>query len=162
MQLQRGLLALHGIEDAGVVMGTQANKDVLAQSGLLVQAAQAAGADDLVIAVRGADASSAEAALEQVDALLAQKAQHTSDFRPRSIETAAHMHPAARWLLVSVPGRFGAHVARQGLDLGRHVFLYSDNVSLDDEIALKHTAAERGLLVMGPDWSARRVRACSW
>lgn len=61
------------------------------------------------------------------------------------------MAPDARWLLVSVPGRFAAGVARQGLDLGRHVFLYSDNVSLEDEIALKRTAAEKGLLVMGPD-----------
>jgi FdrA protein len=151
MQLQRGLVALPGIEDAGVVMGTPANKDVLAQSGLLVQEVQAAGADDLVIAVRGADAAAADAALEQVDALLAKKAQHSSDFRPRSIETAASMHPDARWLLVSVPGRFAAHVARQGIDLGRHVFLYSDNVSLDDEIALKRAAAARGLMVMGPD-----------
>ena len=35
--------------------------------------------------------------------------------------------------------------------LGKHVFLYSDNVSLDDEIALKQMAADEGLLVMGPD-----------
>ena len=112
---------------------------------------QAAGADDLIIAVRAADAPAADAALAQVDALLARKASHTTDFRPRSIETAANMAPDARWLLVSVPGRFAAGVARQGLDLGRHVFLYSDNVSLEDEIALKRTAAEKGLLVMGPD-----------
>ena len=151
MQLQRGLVALPGVEDAGVVMGTPANKDVLAQSDLLTPAAEAAGTDDLVIAVRAADGPAADAALAQVDALLARKAGHTTDFRPRSLETAANMAPAARWLLVSVPGRFAAGVARQGLDLGRHVFLYSDNVSLEDEIALKRTAAERGLLVMGPD-----------
>jgi FdrA protein len=42
-------------------------------------------------------------------------------------------------------------VARQALRLGKNVFLYSDNVSLDDEIALKQMAAAKGLLVMGPD-----------
>jgi FdrA protein len=151
MQLQRGLLALPGVLDAGVVMGTPANKDVLAQSELLAPAAEAAGADDLIIAVRAADEPAAHAALAEVDALLAKKASHTSDFRPRSIETAVQMAPEARWLLVSVPGRFAATVARQGLDAGRHVFLYSDNVSLDDEISLKRAAAAQGLLVMGPD-----------
>jgi FdrA protein len=151
MQLQRGLAALPGVEDAGVVMGTPANKDVLAQSDLLTPAAQGAGIDDLIIAVRAHDDAAALAALAQVDALLAQKASHTSDFRPRSIETAVQLASHAAWLLVSVPGRFAAAVARQGLDHGRHVFLYSDNVSLDDEIALKREAAARGLLVMGPD-----------
>jgi FdrA protein len=151
MQLQRGLATLVGVEDAGVVMGTPANKDVLAQSDLLTSDAQSAGADDLIIAVRAANTAAAEAALAEVDALLARKGANAGDFRPRSIETAAQMAPDARWLLISVPGRFAAGLARQGLDLGRHVFLYSDNVSLDDEIALKRSAAARGLLVMGPD-----------
>jgi len=53
--------------------------------------------------------------------------------------------------LISVPGRYAAGVAREALDLGKNVFLYSDNVSLDDEISLKKTAREKGLLVMGPD-----------
>jgi FdrA protein len=35
--------------------------------------------------------------------------------------------------------------------MNKHVFLYSDNVTLMDEIPLKQTAAEKGLLVMGPD-----------
>src|SRR5690606_40749693 len=59
--------------------------------------------------------------------------------------------PAAQWVLVSVPGRYAAGVAREALRLGKNVFLYSDNVSLDDEIALKQAAAAHGRLVMGPD-----------
>ncbi|GAG53265.1 unnamed protein product, partial [marine sediment metagenome] len=54
-------------------------------------------------------------------------------------------------VLVSVPGRYAAKVARDALDINKHVFLYSDNVSLEDEVALKKTAKEKGLLVMGPD-----------
>ena len=42
-------------------------------------------------------------------------------------------------------------MARQALSAGKHVFLYSDNVTLEDEIALKRSAADKGLLVMGPD-----------
>jgi FdrA protein len=72
-------------------------------------------------------------------------------FRPRSLDSAAKALPAANWVLVSVPGRYAAGVARDALNLGKHVFLYSDNVSLDDEAALKQQAQEKGLLVMGPD-----------
>ena len=34
---------------------------------------------------------------------------------------------------------------------GLHVMMFSDNVSLEDEIRLKRMAHERGLLMMGPD-----------
>jgi FdrA protein len=152
MQLQRSLATLPGILDAGVVMGTDANKEVLAQSELLPSEAQAAGADDLVIVVRAEDDTVAQAALGQVDELLTRRRRSIEqEYRPKSLESAAQMMPDAQWVLVSVPGRYAAGVARQALRLGKHVFLYSDNVSLDDEIALKQMAAEKGLLVMGPD-----------
>mgnify|MGYP001343291995 CR=1 FL=1 len=141
MQLQRALLGLPGIADAGVVMATPANRDLLAQSGLLTETAGAAGADDLLIVVRAESEPAAQAALAQVDALLARRrVSSESEFRPRSLEAALKLLPEAGWVLVSVPGRFAAGVAREALGLGRHVFLYSDNVSLEDEIALKQAA----------------------
>ncbi|MCB9162172.1 MAG: acyl-CoA synthetase FdrA [Caldilineaceae bacterium] len=153
MQLQRGLAALPGIDDAGVVMGTPANKDVLAQSGLLTPAAQDAGADDLIIVVGGEDDAALAAALGQVDELLARRrgANAGDDYRPKSLDAAAKALPEAAWVLISVPGRYAAGVAEEALRLGKHVFLYSDNVTLDDEVRLKQTAAAHGLLVMGPD-----------
>jgi FdrA protein len=152
MQLQRSLAALPGVLDAGVVMGTAANKDILAQSGLLTPEAQAAMADDLVIVVRAEDEAAVRTALDQVDELLTRRRGGVEqDYRPKSLESAVQMLPDAQWVLVSVPGRYAAGVARQSLRLGKNVFLYSDNVSLDDETALKQTAAEKGLLVMGPD-----------
>ena len=152
MQLQRSLAALPGVLDAGVVMGTAANKNILAQSDLLTPEVQAAVADDLVIVVRAEDGATAQAALGQVDELLTKRRGGVEqEYRPKSLESAAEMMPAALWVLVSVPGRYAAGVARQTLRLGKNVFLYSDNVSLDDEMALKQMAAEKGLLVMGPD-----------
>lgn len=152
MQLQRALLGLPGVQDAGVVMANPANKDLLAASNLLTADAESAGPDDLLIVVRADDEPHAREALAQVEALLARKrVSQDGDFRPRSLEAAAKLLPEAGWVLVSVPGRFAAGVAREALGLGKHVFLYSDNVSLEDEIALKQTAREKGLLVMGPD-----------
>jgi FdrA protein len=153
MQLQRDLAEQPGVLDAGVVMGTNANKEVLAESSLLVAEAGAAGNDDLIIVVRGTDETSAQAALAKVDELVAARRGRAGDqdYHPRSLETAAKMLPEAQWVLVSVPGRYAAGVSRQALRLNKHVFLYSDNVSLEDEVALKQEAAQKGLLVMGPD-----------
>lgn len=154
MQLQAALADLPGVQNVGVMMGTEANKDLLAQSGLLTVEAKAALPDDLIITVEGENEDKAASALEQVDALLAKKRQSAvedMEYLPQSIEAAAKMLPEASWVLVSVPGRYASGVAREGLRLGKHIFLYSDNVPLKDEIALKQTAAQQRLLVMGPD-----------
>lgn len=150
MQLQRGLLAQPGVLDAGAVMATPVNLELLDASGL--RTGDSAGPDDLLIVVRAETDEAAEGALAAVDGLLARR-RATADaaFRPKSLEAAARQLPEASWVLVSVPGRFAAGVARDALRLGKNVFLYSDNVSLEDEIALKHDASQAGLLVMGPD-----------
>ena len=151
MQLQRALAGLEGVVDAGVVMATTANRELLV-AGDLWPEGLVASADDLLIVVKGMDEAVAQAALAQVDGLLRQKrSQVTSEYRPRSLATAVHSRPDTQWVLVSVPGRYATNVAREALALGKHVFLYSDNVPLADEVLLKQMAREKGLLVMGPD-----------
>ena len=154
MQLQRSLAELPGVLDAGVVMGTAANLDLLDQSGLLVDEIKTAKADDLVLVVKAEKEKIALGALGKVDELVAARRSRDTgdqDYLPKSLESAADMLPEANWTLISVPGRYAAGVAREALRLGKHVFLYSDNVSLEEEIDLKVKAAETGLLVMGPD-----------
>jgi FdrA protein len=152
MQLQRSLAALPGVLDAGVVMATPANRELLASSDLLPSEAAAADSDDLLIVVKGESEAAAVAAMAQLDELLARRRSQVSQtFRPRSLESALKTLPQARWVMVSVPGRYAAAVAQQALDLDRHVFLYSDNVLVADEMTLKQTARAQGLLVMGPD-----------
>ncbi len=152
MQLQKALVTLPSVLDAGVVMGTEANREVLQQSHLLTPEAQQARAEDLVIAIRAKDEAAAQAALAQVDEKLTRRrAAVDEEYRPKSLEAAVQMLPDAQWVLVSVPGRYAAGVARDALSLGRHVFLYSDNVPIEDEIALKQAARAKSLLVMGPD-----------
>jgi len=152
MQLQRALGGLPGVLDAGVVMATPANRELLAASGLTTNDSTEAGPNDLLIAVKAESEAAAGEALARVDALLqVRRAGGTQDFRPRSLASALKLLPEARWVLVSVPGRHAAAVADEALGLGRNAFLYSDNVPLADEAALKRKALERGLLVMGPD-----------
>jgi FdrA protein len=159
MQLQRSLAGLPGVQDAGVVMGTDANKELLEHINLLSTEVQVAKPNDLVIVVRSETLAEAEAALGQVDTLLTQRKTHSDqEHLPQSLETAVGMLPEAEWVLVSVAGRYAAGVAREAMRLNKHVFLFSDNVSIEDEISLKQKAAEKGLLVMGPDCGTAIVR----
>jgi FdrA protein len=152
MQLQRSLMDLPGVLDAGVVMATPANRTLLSQSDLLPEGAESAVSDDLLIVVRAESETQAEEALSQVDMLLSRRQiSEDQEFNPRSLDAAIKMIPDSKWVLISVPGRYAAGVARDSLKLNRHVFLYSDNVSLQDEIQLKQEARDRGLLLMGPD-----------
>jgi FdrA protein len=154
MQLQRSLAELPGVEDAGVVMGTKANLELLEQTGLLVDEVKEVKADDLVLVVKAKDAQTAEGALAQVDQLVTARRSREGageDFLPKSLESAVKTLPGANWVLISVPGRYAAGVSREALRLGKHVFLYSDNVTVEEELELKKMGTEKGLLVMGPD-----------
>lgn len=156
LEVAQGLLALDGVEDAAVVMGTPANKGILADAELLTSEAEAASADDLVIAVKAVDAAIAGAALEEAERLL--KASRESggsgsglEQPPKTMAAAIQRLEGANMVLISVAGRYAGAVAREALSHDQHVFLFSDNVSVAEEVALKQTAREKGLLVMGPD-----------
>ena len=152
MQLQHGLRALDGILDAGVVMGTPANIELLKAGDLYPAEAREVEVDDLLLVVKAENEAAATEALARVDELLASRRSVTVEqFPPRTLASALKYLPEARWVAISVPGRFAGGVARQAIELGRHVFLYSDNVPLAEEVELKQAAAAKGLLVMGPD-----------
>jgi FdrA protein len=152
MQAQQALRSLPGIAEAGVVMGTEANLELLRQAGLDPGGLDTT-ADDLVVAVRGDTEAHVEAALRAVDALLRARPETGEDeaYRPRTIAAATRMLAGANLALISVPGRFAAGVAREALQAGLNVMLFSDNVPVEDEVKLKHIARSRGLLCMGPD-----------
>src|SRR5712691_8879949 len=156
LQVSAEMGSLAGVRDAALVMASDLNRQLLSDSGLLVGDAQTAGPNDLVIAARAADDSLAAAALQQAEALLAGRRRgggsgEPSSSPPRSLRSAHRADPEANLALVSVPGPYAAGEARQALADGLHVFLFSDNVSIEDEIDLKRTARAKHLLVMGPD-----------
>jgi FdrA protein len=155
LQTTAEVLGLTGVEDAALVMATQLNRDVLCEAGLLVGEAVGAGPNDLVTAVRAADETTARLALEHADGLLARRWSSSTGQTPtprhRSLRSAHRAEPEAQLAVISVPGQFAAGEARQALVDGLHVFLFSDNVALEDEVNLKRLAQQRNLLVMGPD-----------
>src|SRR5512141_2562703 len=152
MLVARELSKVDGVKDAAVVMGTEANQSILADAGLLTDDAKAASPNDLVIALATSSDAIAEAALQKAEALLKQKttSAQPGEFKPRTIRGALSSNPAANVAVISVAGRYAADEAWDALSHGLHVLLFSDNVSLEDEIALKKYAREHGLLLMGP------------
>lgn len=158
MQLQRSLAGLPGILDAGVVMGTESNKELLAHIGLDTPEVHASKPDDLVIVAKAETAQAAADAIAKVDELLAaRKSDIDQEYMPKSLEAAAELLPDAAWVIISVAGRYAGGVTREALRLGKHVHLFSDNVSVEEEIALKTRAREAGLLVMGPDCGTANI-----
>lgn len=155
MLVAKELLAMPGVRDAAVVMGTPANLSLLRDAALLTAAGEAATPNDLVAALLADDDVAAEAALAALDGLLAASRSASgggdSRARARTLRAAVRQSPDANLAVISVAGRYAAREARNALDHGLHVLLFSDNVSVEDEIALKQRAAARGLLCMGPD-----------
>lgn len=142
-----------GVEDAGLVMATDANKDLLRAAGLDFPELSGAGPDDLAIAARAATLDQARAAVALAPQALARRrsASPGGEYRPRTMATARHHLPEATLAVVSVPGRFARPVVCEALEAGLHVLLFSDNVPLEHEIELKAISRDRGLLLMGPD-----------
>jgi FdrA protein len=154
MRAARSIAELPGIEDAGMMIGTPANKEILREAGLLDEAGTQAGPGDLVIALRARSSAAAAAAMTEARRLLDQpRRSEDSDtsWQPRTLRAAMHQMPDANLALISVPGDFAAAEARKALRRGLNVMIFSDNVPLAQEAALKCEARDRGVLVMGPD-----------
>jgi FdrA protein len=150
MGIARMLRERDGIGGCEVAMGTAANIEALSVLGVRAQA----GPADVIIAVETDDPDLAAVVLSDgQDALMPAPASHReagSAAAPRSLAGALSVNRDANVALVSIPGEYATLEAHHAIGHGLHVFLFSDHVSLDDEIALKQRAAARGQLVMGP------------
>jgi FdrA protein len=156
MRLARDMEALPGVHRATAMMGTPQNRALLAEAGLLGPEGDAATPNDLVIAVLADDAAAVGAAEEAARASLTGRPTASGigravKARPRTLDSALRLMPDATLALISVPGAWAAAEAMKALRAGRHVMLFSDNVPVEAEIALKRYAVERELFVMGPD-----------
>ncbi|MSO76095.1 MAG: oxidoreductase [Alphaproteobacteria bacterium] len=154
MRLSRAAEAMDGVQRAALMIGSAANRELLRAAGLLTGDGMAAGPNDVIVAVLARDRESGEAALQAAMALLEAPAMARSGagpWQPRSLAAASEGLAGANLALISVPGAFAAEEAWKALRRDLNVLLFSDNVPLADERALKVEADRCGLLVMGPD-----------
>jgi len=155
MRVAAEIERLPGVRRAALLVGTPANRDVLSAAGLLDTTAAQARPGDLVVAVAGDDATTAEVALARATDLLAAARDSgvTSVERtaPVTLADAVAEAPAANLALISTPGPHATAEALKALKRGLHVFLFSNNVSVADELELKRLALRKQRLLMGPD-----------
>ncbi len=156
MRFSRAIAALEGVEEAALMMGTPANRQIMANAGLLDARGESATAGDLIVGVRAASAAAAQAALSEAARLLDSRNDAGGDasgeqWRPRTLRAAVKHAPDSNLALISVPGDYAVAEARKAINRGLHVLLFSDNVPVEDETALKREARALGRLVMGPD-----------
>ena len=151
MNIARDVRALAGVEDAALVMGTDANKNLLQQVSALSTVAQSANSTDLILMVKG-EIGVLDEALALAENLLTQRPTSAGGktHRPRTLRSALRSQPDTNLVVISVAGAYATAEAWSALQQGNHVLLFSDNVSLEDEVALKRYAVEHGLLLMGP------------
>ena len=153
MGVSKRLEKQEGIVKVSVSMGTELNQGLLREAGLNTPETDAAGPNDLMIVVVCEDNHDEAEILRLVEDALTRReaadAAHEAD--PATIRTALHRTPDANLALISVPGVYAGFEAKRALQAGLNVMIFSDNVSVEEEVALKKLAHEKGLLVMGPD-----------
>jgi FdrA protein len=152
---------LPGVEDIGAVMATEVNLELLLNANLmptafLAEQQRPPDSEDLLIVVRAIDDAHAEVALAAAEERLTSRddrvtASGGETLPARSLEIALKCDEAANLAVISVAGEHAWLEAEQALRYGLHVFLFSDNVPLEQEKRLKTLANSKGLLLMGPD-----------
>ncbi len=151
-----------GVRGAAALMGTPMNLEQLAESGLLSEEAKGAGPNDLVLVV---DADAPETAQEELTLMeAALTAPRTSggagplaNLSAPTLDAALADDPGINLALFSIPGPSVRREAERALSKGLHCLIFSDNVSLEDEVALKRMGRDKDLLVMGPDCGTAHI-----
>ncbi len=153
MSISAEVKKIDGVGEAVVAMGTEMNLDLLQDMGFSGSELEAVGPNDLIIALEGEAEEALSQAERAVGELLRKKSAGGGEraYRPVDLDSAVKLLPDANLVVISLPGQYAAREARKALLADRHVMLFSDNVAVEQEVELKQLAAERGLLMMGPD-----------
>ena len=154
MLLTNKINELDGITMSQIMMGTDANKDILRNTNLLTEKAQAASANDMMIVVDSDQETIMKEVMATIDDFLADLSAKDQDEQTQAATSwaeALERLPEANVALFSIPGEYGAAEMERALNNNLHVFSFTDNVAIEDEVRLKKLAHEKGLLMMGPD-----------
>lgn len=154
MAIANRVKSLKGIEEVSCLMGTPENKKLLTDVNLLTDEGREAEANDLLIAISAKDEKSIREALREVERLLREKGVKREEreiLLSRSLDSALDQLPGANLVHISIPGRYVRWEAEKALERGLNLFIFSDNVPVEDELELKKIAQKKNLLAMGPD-----------
>ncbi len=152
MQVSRRVAAVDGVTAALVAMATELNLDLAAGMGFEVGDSSP---QEMLVAVEATSEPAVATALAEVDAALVEASRPVSrgfgSAPPPVTVRSAAARSDATVALISTPGRHAFADAIDAVDAGLLTMVFSDNVAVEQEVALKDYAAAAGVLVMGPD-----------
>ena len=152
MIISKDVKNLPGVTEALVGMGTDLNREIAGNLGLDADGFEEVTANDFFVAADCDNEDCFKKVVEKVDELLNKKAEKSkAEYFPPTLDGAIKVEKDLNVAVISVPGRFAADVAKDCLDRDINVMLFSDNVTIEEEKALKEYAVSKELLMMGPD-----------
>jgi len=159
MKLQNDLGSIEGVTNCGVAMGTPENIKQFRKAGLISDESsdlEKISPNDLWITVEYSTTDALSVIEEKIEnhfnrKISEDKSEDDVEFTPKTIASAVRRLPSANLAFISVPGRYAVIEAIEAINKGLSVFMFSDNVSLEEEIKMKTLAEKRKVLVMGPD-----------
>lgn len=151
MRISKRISDVKGVQQNAVLMGSDTNKGLLSKIGMQDIQVDAAQPTDLIVAVIADTPQIVTDVLDKLDEYFQGGVPSASASNLHSFEDGLAQKPEANLVMISVPGEYAAREAYKAIESGLNVFLFSDNVSIDDELDLKRFAVEKNLLVMGPD-----------
>jgi FdrA protein len=153
LKISNEVAKLEGVSQAALVMATPLNKKILRDIGFVSSEIDNAKSDDMIIAVEATTSEALENAYAKAEELLVMKAPSSAESQtlPKTLAAAVAQMQDANMVLISVPGQFAKREAVTAINHGLNVFLFSSNVSVEDELELKQKAISKHLLMMGPD-----------
>ncbi len=151
MSVNRRISEIKDVQQTAVLMGSPANKQLLMDIGIHGGEIDVARPNDLIVAVIAETPAIVENVLGRLDEWLEGINESVPSLSTRTLEEGLSQKPNANLAVISVPGEYAAKEAKKALEAGLNVFIFSANVSIEDELMLKQFAREKGLLVMGPD-----------
>lgn len=151
MGVSKRISDVSGMSQNAVLMASEANKRLLHDLGFRDKRIEDAHPNDLIIAVAAESQEIIDLVLSNVDKYLQGGVQKEKTSNPHSLEEGLAQKPEFNLAVISIPGEYAAREAQKALRSGLNVFLFSDNVTLEDELALKQLAQQKNLFMMGPD-----------
>lgn len=155
MLLTNHISTIEGVNKVSIMMATPANKDIFKQSGLNTEELMAATANDMVVVADVEEEALLGTIMEEIEEFFKKQSTESDGKKEsesvKSWEKALKKMPEANLAVISIPGAYAALEADRALDEGLNVFMFSDNVTIEDERALKEKAHAKGLCLMGPD-----------
>ena len=155
MLISRELRSLKGVLEAVAIVATSENREILKASDMLAEEINSASENDIVIVIKADNAKNAAEAINKAEELINKPSANEYNQTPIpqafTLEKAIATLGGADLCIISIAGKYAAAEVEKALEKGLHILLFSDNVSIEDELSLKQKALKKGLLMMGPD-----------